>query len=611
MTSSLEPGHSEKETLLQNSRERTSHTSLIRPRSLSLTAGAFTVLLTALTPSLTETAVANGETRTIYLYHTHTHEQIVANYLVDGHYDQAVLKQLNWFLRDWRRDEPTSMDPRLFDVVWEAYRQAGASEPINVVSAYRSPATNAMLRSRSRGVAKFSQHMLGKAMDTAMPGMPMARIREIGMRMQRGGVGYYPTSGTPFVHLDVGSVRSWPRMSYDQLARLFPDGKTVHLPANGQQLARYDEARAEIEARGGGAYVPVERKGKSFLAFLFGGGSGEEDEDGGTLAPPPSSRKQWASLAPRDSRPGRVATADAGEERAPLSDENGRRGRFDAIARAESDLPRGETTLGPGPDADARAGQGDKAIAVAAPLPPERPAALEQPANVAVAALEQTGDDGKGAGHSAANLPLPPRRPASLTAMNVPLPPVRPVELASLASRPAAGAVPSSTPIAVKAKELSSGFDVTGTTPLGGTGQAALRATFPGSEPKDAKGAKVGPLLAYAPAVSTQSSSLEDHGGAPASLRAFASMKSSAAKSAVLRGFVPARLDRSNFRIMTGPLPASQVSGGSVLGSAISAPRSAARAERSYLAAAPGSNYVSTFAAQASAPPTDRFAKGR
>src|SRR5208283_5515798 len=112
----------------------------------------------------------------------------------------------------------------------------------------------------------------GRAMDTTMPGMPMERIREIGMRLQRGGVGWYPSSN--FVHLDVGNVRAWPRMSYDQLVRLFPDGKTVHLPSNGQPLARYEEAKAEIEARNNGAVVVAPRKSSSggFFAFLFGGG---------------------------------------------------------------------------------------------------------------------------------------------------------------------------------------------------------------------------------------------------------------------------------------------------------------------------------------------------
>ena len=195
---------------------QTSRPSVRSASRLARALAALTAFLLVLSPSLTETAIANGDTRTIYLHHAHTGEDIAATYLVNGQYDSNVLKQLNWFLRDWRRDEPTNMDPRLFDVVWEAYRGAGASnQVINVVSAYRSPETNAMLRSRSRAVAKYSQHMLGKAMDTTMPGMPMSHIREVGMRMQRGGVGYYPTANTPFVHLDVGNVRSWPRMTYE------------------------------------------------------------------------------------------------------------------------------------------------------------------------------------------------------------------------------------------------------------------------------------------------------------------------------------------------------------------------------------------------------------
>ncbi|MGC1864039.1 MAG: DUF882 domain-containing protein, partial [Methylocystis sp.] len=259
---------------------------------------------------MTETAAANGDTRTINLFYVHTGESISATYLVNGQYNPAALQQLNWFLRDWRHNEPIEMDPRLFDVVWEAYRSAGAEgEVVTVVSGYRSPQTNAMLRARSRTVAKFSQHMLGKAMDTTMPGMSMSRIREVGMRMQRGGVGYYPTAGTPFVHLDVGNVRAWPRMSYDQLVRLFPDGKTVHLPSNGQPLARYEEAKAEIEARNNGAVVMAPRKSSGgFFAFLFGGG--EDEGEDAAPAPAPSTRKQWADLAPRNSRAAKVAAAD-------------------------------------------------------------------------------------------------------------------------------------------------------------------------------------------------------------------------------------------------------------------------------------------------------------
>lgn len=547
-----------------------------------------TVIAAALAPSFTENAAANGETRTIYLYHTHTREQIAATYLVNGRYDQAVLKQLNWFLRDWRRDEPTEMDPRLFDVVWETYRQAGADEPINVVSAYRSPETNAMLRRRSRAVAKYSQHMLGKAMDTTMPGMSMSRIREIGMRMQRGGVGYYPTAGTPFVHLDVGSVRSWPRMTYDQLVRLFPDGKTVHLPSNNQPLARYDEARAEIEARGG-AYAPVERKSKSFLAFLFGGG--EEDEDSGVVAPPPSSRKQWASLAPR--RSGGVS-ADAEEEgAAPAPTEKpGRRGRQEKIAEAERNLPRGETTLAP---------------AVEARNVPS-PAKGDRQAPLALAALEPLASDESPAAKIAVEPPLPPRRPANLLAFGAPLPPARPAELAQLASG-AAGASP--TPAAAHDAKRNGGafaglIDVTGATPLAGPGLAGLRKSALAEERRP----KPESLLAYAPPAPEQREAKETQPPAtPAAPRLLpTATKPPVAKPAVQRADVPlARLDPSNFRAMTAAAPTSRVAGGSVLGSTIAAPRSAARAEPNLFAARPESYQATAFAPTAQVLPTDRF----
>ena len=93
-----------------------------------------------------------------------------------------------------------------------------------------------MLRARSRAVAKYSQHMLGKAMDTTMPGMPMSQIREIGMRMQRGGVGYYPTAGTPFVHLDVGNVRALAAHELRRTGATFP-GREDRAFANQQPAA--------------------------------------------------------------------------------------------------------------------------------------------------------------------------------------------------------------------------------------------------------------------------------------------------------------------------------------------------------------------------------------
>ena len=116
-------------------------------------------------------------------------------------------------------------------------RDVDGKKPIQIISSYRSPATNAMLRRRSSAVARFSQHMLGHAMDFYIPDVPLEQIRFAGLRLQRGGVGFYPASGSPFVHLDTGGIRHWPRMTHDQLARVFPDGRTVHIPSDGNPLA--------------------------------------------------------------------------------------------------------------------------------------------------------------------------------------------------------------------------------------------------------------------------------------------------------------------------------------------------------------------------------------
>lgn len=197
------------------------------------------------------TSFASAEDRALKLFFTHTGERATITYKRDGKFDPKGLAQINRFLRDWRRNEPTRMDPRLLDLVWEVYKKSGGKDYIHIVSAYRSPATNNMLRNRSRitGVAKKSQHMLGKAMDFYVPGVKLATLRAIAMQMQVGGVGYYPTSGSPFVHLDVGNVRAWPRMSRQELARIFPNGQTMHLPADGRPLPGYDQAVANYRKR--------------------------------------------------------------------------------------------------------------------------------------------------------------------------------------------------------------------------------------------------------------------------------------------------------------------------------------------------------------------------
>ncbi|MEQ8739419.1 MAG: DUF882 domain-containing protein, partial [Hoeflea sp.] len=236
---------------------------------------------------------ASAETRSLKLYYIHTKERAEIVYKRNGRYDQAGLKKLNRFLRDWRRNEPTKMDPRLFDLIWEVYQRTNARDYIHVVSAYRSPATNEMLRRTRGGQAKKSQHMLGTAMDFYIPGVKLSKLRNVGMKLQGGGVGYYPKSGSPFIHLDVASVRAWPRMSRQELSRLFPDGKTLHLPPDGKPLPGYKVAMAEYKARGGAIVSSSSggsnsgRSGGGLLAALFGGGDEDEEPDVISAAPKP------------------------------------------------------------------------------------------------------------------------------------------------------------------------------------------------------------------------------------------------------------------------------------------------------------------------------------
>jgi len=200
-----------------------------------------------LLPPTTLPVSAETGDRTLYLYHTHTHETARITFKRNGVYDQKGLQQLDWFLRDFRNNQPTEMAPQLFDLVWEVYQKVGATQPINIVSAYRSPETNAILRARSSGVASHSQHMLGHAMDFFIPGIPLTTLRAVGMQQQVGGVGFYPNSGSPFVHMDVGTVRAWPMMTTAQLRAIFPDGKTLHTPAGGPILSQQGYAYAQAQ----------------------------------------------------------------------------------------------------------------------------------------------------------------------------------------------------------------------------------------------------------------------------------------------------------------------------------------------------------------------------
>lgn len=295
--------------------------------------------------------VASAETRTLKLYFIHTKEKASITYKRNGRYDQAGLKKINNFLRDWRRNEPTKMDPRLLDLVWETYKGSGARDYIHVVSAYRSPSTNSMLRSRSKGVANKSQHMLGKAMDFYIPGVSLKRLRDTGLRAQGGGVGYYPRSGSPFVHMDVGNVRHWPRMSRRELASVFPNGKTLHVPSDGKPLPGFETALASYKSRkqsGATALALASTSGGArsgnLFAALFGGGVDEEEESGGAVESVATARAEKPAAA-------KPAAKDVAKQQQPKADsrpgiqivppDQAQRAEIPQIAEAEE--PREET----------------------------------------------------------------------------------------------------------------------------------------------------------------------------------------------------------------------------------------------------------------------------
>jgi len=215
-------------------------------RLLGLRALAVAAALLLVLPAAIPAGAASND-RTLWLHYTHTGKTAKFTYKRNGKFDPKVLGELNIFLADWRTGAPAKMDPALFDLLWEVYQDVGGKQPYSIVSSYREPKTNAMLRASSSGVAENSLHMQGKAMDVFIPGVKLSDLRAAAMRYQVGGVGYYPTSGSPFVHMDTGGVRAWPRMTRAQLKAVFPDGKTLHLPVDGKPLSSQGRAYAQAE----------------------------------------------------------------------------------------------------------------------------------------------------------------------------------------------------------------------------------------------------------------------------------------------------------------------------------------------------------------------------
>jgi uncharacterized protein YcbK (DUF882 family) len=152
-------------------------------------------------------AAAGVSSWNIKLYHAHTGETFSGTYRVGDKYLPDVFKRMNYFLRDFRTHEVFPMDPHVIDLVSIIQRRIGTNQPLEILSGYRSPKTNAMLREASTGVAKNSLHMYGQAIDIREDNYSTKRIRSIACGLKAGGVGYYPKSD--FVHVDTGKIRTW------------------------------------------------------------------------------------------------------------------------------------------------------------------------------------------------------------------------------------------------------------------------------------------------------------------------------------------------------------------------------------------------------------------
>ena len=188
---------------------------MLSPRlEVETTFSARRLFLKGLAGAMAAAAVAPGrllagpkEERLLSLVHTHTHERLTVPYFADGAYLPEGLSTLNSFLKDFRTGDEHPIDPALYDILNDLRLATGTRSPFHVISGYRSPRTNAMLREHSRGVASGSLHLQGRAIDVRLADVSSVSLRDAAVELQRGGVGYY--HGPDFVHVDTGRVRRW------------------------------------------------------------------------------------------------------------------------------------------------------------------------------------------------------------------------------------------------------------------------------------------------------------------------------------------------------------------------------------------------------------------
>lgn len=168
-------------------------------------AGAMAACLA--TPLQAQTVPNRMRLDRLALHNLHTNERLEVQFRQGRDYDRRALAALNHLLRDWRQNEVRAIDPRLFDMMAEIAARVGQPARFGIVSGYRSPKTNEMLRRNGGGAARRSLHMVGQAIDLKLEGAKLPRVRQAAIDMRAGGVGYYARSG--FVHVDTGDVRSW------------------------------------------------------------------------------------------------------------------------------------------------------------------------------------------------------------------------------------------------------------------------------------------------------------------------------------------------------------------------------------------------------------------
>lgn len=179
-----------------------------------------TVTVAVATPRLLfgKTRALHPAEKQLAFYNLHTGERLKTVYWAEGRYVPEALKEINWILRDYRRNQVKPIDLRLLDLLYTLDCRLETRRPFHIICGYRSPATNEYLRKHSGGVAKHSMHVQAKAVDIRIPGCRLTQVQRAALDLHDGGVGVYPLSD--FVHVDVGRVRRW------------------RFPATAQQLGR-------------------------------------------------------------------------------------------------------------------------------------------------------------------------------------------------------------------------------------------------------------------------------------------------------------------------------------------------------------------------------------